>query len=58
MLETITKIKRNQFWKKNILLLVETIVLIFLLEEAVFPYRGNVFFNKSFIRSSGNGFLG
>ena len=32
--------------------------LFFLSEKTVFPYRGNVFFNKCFIPGSGNGFSG
>ena len=51
------KIRRVLKCKRETTLLVETIFHFFP-EEAVFPYSGNVFFNKCFIPSSGNGFSG
>ena len=58
LLETIIKIRGNQFQKRNIFLLMKPFPLIFLPEEAVFSYIENVFFNKCFIPGNENEFSG
>ena len=59
MLETIVEIRENQFFLKNTFSCQwKPFSLFFLPEEAVFSYRGNVFFNECFIPGNGNGSSG
>ena len=58
MLETIIKIRETNFKRKTFSCQWKPFSLIFLPEEAVFPYRGKVFFNDCVVPGSENGFSG
>ena len=53
LLEAMIEIRGNQFYQKNIFLLVG-IIFDFLTEEAVFPYSANLLFNECSIPCSAN----
>ena len=56
-LENIVEIREDSFRRKTFSCLWKPFSSIFLPEEAVFLYNGNLFFNECSILRSGNGFL-